>query len=45
MFKHEIVEKLHHEQIINTDYLPFGDGHAADKIVVALEKAEIEKGN
>ncbi len=34
----EIVEKLSHEQTIDSHYLPFGDGHAADKIVRALEE-------
>lgn len=33
----EIVEKLSHEQRIDPDYLPFGDGHSADRIVAALE--------
>lgn len=35
----EIVEKLGHEQKIDYSYLPFGDGHSADRIVEALEKA------
>lgn len=34
----EIVEKLQRKQIINENYLPFGDGHSAEKIVEALEK-------
>lgn len=33
----EIVEKLQHEQIVDTGYSPFGDGHAAEKIVKAME--------
>ena len=33
----EIVEKLSHPQYIDNSYLPFGDGHAADYIVRALE--------
>lgn len=39
----EIVEKLGHEQIVDVSYLPFGDGHSADKIVEAIEKSEIER--
>lgn len=35
----EIVEKLMHEQMIEADYQPFGDGHSADKIVEAIENA------
>ena len=34
----EIVEKLSHGQIIDENYLPFGDGHSAVKIVKALEE-------
>jgi UDP-N-acetylglucosamine 2-epimerase (non-hydrolysing)/UDP-GlcNAc3NAcA epimerase len=34
----EIVEKLSHGQIIDENYLPFGDGHSAEKIVKALEE-------
>ncbi len=34
----EIVEKLGHEQLVDKSYLPFGDGHSAEKIVEALEK-------
>lgn len=34
----EIVEKLGHNQKIDNDYLPFGDGHSAEKIVKALEE-------
>ncbi len=33
----EIVEKLSHDQQVDVDYMPFGDGHSADKIVKALE--------
>lgn len=33
----EILEKLKHEQKIDEGYEPFGDGHAAVKIVHALE--------
>ena len=36
----EIVEKLYHEQTIDASYQPFGDGHAANKIVKAIEKAQ-----
>lgn len=38
----EIVEKLSHEQTINESYLPFGDGHSAEKIVEALETVKIK---
>lgn len=34
----EIVEKLGNKQTIDKNYLPFGDGHAAEKIVNALEQ-------
>lgn len=34
----EIVEKLSHKQYINEDYLPFGDGHSAERIVTAMER-------
>lgn len=34
----KIAEKLKHEQIIEDDYQPFGDGHAAMKIAEMLEK-------
>lgn len=34
----EIVSKLKNEQMIDASYLPFGDGHTAEKIVEALEK-------
>lgn len=37
----EIVEKLQHEQIIDETYLPFGDGHSAEKIVSALENYDL----
>lgn len=39
----EIVEKLGHKQIVDENYLPFGDGHSADKIVEAIENAEKER--
>ena len=29
--------KLALEQVVESDYLPFGDGHAAEKIVAALD--------
>ena len=34
----EIVEKLGHNQIVDKEYKPFGDGHSSEKIVSALEK-------
>jgi UDP-N-acetylglucosamine 2-epimerase len=34
----DILEKLNHEQTIDPAYQPFGDGHAADKVVIALEE-------
>lgn len=37
----EILEKLKHEQEIDEDYQPFGDGHAASKIVNAIENMVI----
>ena len=33
----EILQKLELKQLIDDDYRPFGDGHAAEKIVRALE--------
>lgn len=33
----EILNKLSHDQRIEEDYMPFGDGHAAEKIVEAIE--------
>lgn len=39
----EIVEKLSHEQTVDEKYLPFGDGHSAEKIVEAIENAEKER--
>lgn len=33
----EIIEKLGHDQFIDENYQPFGDGHAAVKIVNAIE--------
>lgn len=35
----EIVEKLGHAQTVDPYYLPFGDGHSAEKIVEALENS------
>lgn len=35
----EIVAKLGNPQTVDTAYQPFGDGHAAEKIVKALEEA------
>ena len=34
----EILEKLNHKQVIDPNYLPFGDGHSAERIVDALEQ-------
>lgn len=34
----DIIEKLGHEQVVDKNYQPFGDGHSAIKIVKALEK-------
>ena len=39
----EIIEKLKHEQVVDKDYQPFGDGHSANKIVEAIEKAQQER--
>lgn len=39
----EIVEKLSHDQIVDEDYQPFGDGHSANRIVEAIENAEKER--
>lgn len=39
----EIVDKLGHEQTVDESYMPFGDGHSADKIVEAIEKADEER--
>lgn len=39
----EIVEKLSHEQTVDESYLPFGDGHSAEKIVESIENAEKER--
>ncbi len=36
--KGKILENLNLKQTISTDYVPFGDGHAAEKIVKELEK-------
>ena len=37
----EIVAKLGNEQTVDPAYRPFGDGHAAEKIVQALEECEV----
>ena len=34
----EIIEKISHEQAVDPDYLPFGNGHSAKRIVAALER-------
>lgn len=39
----EIVAKLGHPQIIDESYQPFGDGHAAEKIVDAIENCTKER--
>lgn len=39
----EIVEKLNHPQQVDDEYRPFGDGHAAEKIVSAMERAHKER--
>ena len=39
----EIVEKLSHEQIVDKNYLPFGDGHSALKIVGTMERKYKER--
>lgn len=39
----EIVAKLGHPQIIDASYQPFGDGHAAEKIVGAIESCTKER--
>jgi len=39
----EIVEKLSHTQTVDEEYLPFGDGHSAIRIVQAIENAEKER--
>ena len=36
----DILAKLSKEQLINSDYQPFGDGHAAEKICEILGKYE-----
>lgn len=36
--KADILQKLSTTQYVNTQYLPFGDGHACDKIVDVLNK-------
>ena len=35
------IEKLNHQQIIREDYQPFGDGHAAARIVKAMEQTAV----
>ena len=37
----EIREKLGRPQRVDPGYLPFGDGHAAEKIVEAMEKSQL----
>lgn len=39
----EILEKLRHEQTVDGTYQPFGDGHAAIKIVKAMENCFRER--
>ena len=39
----EIISKLKNGQKIDESYLPFGDGHAAEKIVNAMESYPIEE--
>ena len=39
----DIIEKLGHSQVVEEKYQPFGDGHSAEKIVRALEKAFQER--
>ena len=39
----EIVAKIGHPQIIDASYQPFGDGHAAEKIVGAIESCTKER--
>ena len=39
----DIIEKLSHPQVVDEGYQPFGDGHSAEKIVKALEKAFQER--
>ncbi len=36
-YAEEIIRKLNNIQFVDENYLPFGDGHSADKIVEALE--------
>lgn len=38
--KGDILEKISHEQVINRDYKPFGDGHSAFRIVREMERVE-----
>ena len=37
----EIVEKLNHQQVIDNNYYPFGDGHSANKIIEAMESINL----
>ena len=39
----EIVKKLENPQTVEEDYLPFGDGHSAVKIVEAMETCQNER--
>lgn len=39
----EIVTKLQHPQKVQEDYQPFGDGHAAEHIVQAMEDYNLER--
>lgn len=39
----EILEKLTEDQIVDESYKPFGDGHAAEKIVKILEEKRKER--
>lgn len=39
----DIIDKLQTEQVVNLNYMPFGDGHAAEKIVAAMENYIEEK--
>lgn len=41
----DILEKLAHEQCIDTSYQPFGDGHSAEKIVKAIEEYFVMEEN
>ena len=39
----EIFEKLGHSQSIDESYLPFGNGHSAEKIVNSMERHYFER--